>query len=87
VQRKAKNTKLLIISCHFKIREISLPKNVPFFLMFTATGYGLDDQGFGAGGGWEFFLLHRVQTGSGTNPVSFPMRTEVSFFGSSEADM
>jgi hypothetical protein len=25
------------------------------------------------GGGWEFSLLHRLQTGSGAHPASYPM--------------
>jgi hypothetical protein len=47
----------------------------------TALGYGLDDRGFrvrvpvGAGN----FSHHRVQTGSGTHPASYPMDTRGSF--------
>jgi hypothetical protein len=42
-----------------------------------ATGYGLDDRGSGfrfLTGAGNFFL-HRVQTGSGAHPVSYPEGT------------
>jgi hypothetical protein len=33
------------------------------------------------GRGWEFSLYHRVQTGSGVHPTSYPMGTRGSFPG------
>jgi len=33
--------------------------------------------GSSPGRGWEFFLHHRVQTGYGAHPASYPMGTEV----------
>jgi hypothetical protein len=49
-----------------------------------ALGYGLDDRGsrvrFPEGAG-NFSLHHRVQTGSGTHPDTYPMGTRVSFPG------
>jgi hypothetical protein len=42
--------------------------------LVIATGYGLDDRMVGVRfptGSGNFFLLHRVQTGSGTHPASF----------------
>jgi hypothetical protein len=44
-----------------------------------ATGYGLDDRGSGIRGAVNFSLFHRVQTGSGAHPASYPMGTRVSF--------
>jgi len=42
------------------------------------VGYELDDRGSNIGR--EFFsLCHRVQTGSGVNPASYPMGTCGSF--------
>jgi hypothetical protein len=35
--------------------------------------------------GWEFFLHHRVQTGSGAHPASYPMGTRGSFPGGKAA--
>jgi hypothetical protein len=69
--------------------------NLPFFIIIyisceqsrdssvgIALGYGLDDRGsrvrFPAGAG-NFSLHHRVQNGSGTHPVSYPMGTRGSF--------
>jgi hypothetical protein len=47
-----------------------------------ALGYGLDDRGsrvrFPAGAG-NFSLHHRVQTGSGAHPASYPMGARGSF--------
>jgi hypothetical protein len=42
-----------------------------------ATGYGLDDRGFGVRVmvGQEFLLLHAVQNGSEIHPASYPMGT------------
>jgi hypothetical protein len=44
------------------------------------TSYGLDDRKaeiseFESRWGQEFSLLHVVQTGSGVNPISYPMYT------------
>jgi hypothetical protein len=51
-------------------------------------GYGLDDRGsrvrFAAGAG-NFSLHHRVQTGSGTHPASYPMGIRESFPGGKAA--
>jgi hypothetical protein len=53
-----------------------------------ALGYGLDDLSsrvrFPAGAG-NFSLHHRVQTGSGDNPASYPMGTRGSFPGGKAA--
>jgi hypothetical protein len=53
-----------------------------------ALGYGLDDRGsrvrFPAGTG-NVSLHHRVQTGSGTHPASYPMGTGGSFHGGKAA--
>jgi hypothetical protein len=50
-----------------------------------ALRYGLDDRGsrvrFPMGGAGNFSLHHRVQNGSGANPVSYPMGTRGSFPG------
>jgi hypothetical protein len=47
-------------------------------------GYGLDNRSsrvlFPTGAG-NFSLHHRVQTGSGAHPASYPMGTRVSFPG------
>jgi hypothetical protein len=49
-----------------------------------ALGYGLDDRGsrirFPAGAG-NFSLHHRVQSGSGAHPASYPMGSKGSFPG------
>jgi hypothetical protein len=42
-------------------------------------GYGLDDRGSIPSGGWEDFPRHRVQTGSRTHLVPYPMGTGDSF--------
>jgi hypothetical protein len=46
-----------------------------------ATGYGLDDRGFGVRVpvAQEFFPLKVVQTGSGVHPASYAMGTGGSF--------
>jgi hypothetical protein len=53
-----------------------------------ALGYGLDDRGsrvrFPAGAG-NFSLHHRVQSGSGAHPASYPMGTGDSFSGGKAA--
>jgi hypothetical protein len=49
-----------------------------------ALGYGLDDQGMWVrfpGGVGNFSLRHRVQTGSGAHPASYPMSIGGSFYG------
>jgi hypothetical protein len=44
------------------------------------TGYGLDDRGFRfTAGAGNSSLHHRVQTGSGAHPASYPMGTRGSF--------
>jgi hypothetical protein len=52
-----------------------------------ATGYGLDDRGSGirfpAGTG-NVFPFHRVQTGPGAHPTSYPIGTGFSFPGEKE---
>jgi hypothetical protein len=40
-----------------------------------ATDYRLDDRGSIPGGAGNFFLRHRVQSGSGAHPTSYPMGT------------
>jgi hypothetical protein len=41
-----------------------------------ALGYGMDDLGFESRGGLgSFFLHHRVHTGSGAHPASYPIGT------------
>jgi hypothetical protein len=56
-----------------------LPEN-----LILALGYGLDDRGsrvrFQTGAG-NFTLHHRVQTGSGAQPASYPMGARSSFPG------
>jgi hypothetical protein len=54
----------------------------PGWLGGKALGYGLDDRGvrFPAGAG-NFSLHHRVQTGSGAHPASYPMDARDSFPG------
>jgi hypothetical protein len=49
-------------------------------------GYGVDDRGvrIPAGAG-NFFLHHRVQTGSGAHPSSYPVVTAGSFPGDKAA--
>jgi hypothetical protein len=54
----------------------------------VATGRGLDDlmiEDSIPGGGWEFFLGHFVQTGSGAHPASYPCGTCGSFRGGKAA--
>jgi hypothetical protein len=49
-----------------------------------ALGYGLDDRGFRVpfpAGARNFSLHHRVQTGSGVRPPSYPVGTKGSFPG------
>jgi hypothetical protein len=59
-----------------------------FMSLYPPLGYGLDDRGsrvrFPAGAG-NFSLHHRVQTGSGAHPDSYPMGTADSFIGGKEA--
>jgi hypothetical protein len=48
------------------------------------TNYGLEDRMIGVripAGDGNSLLRHRVQTGSGAHPASYPMGTEVSFPG------
>jgi hypothetical protein len=53
-----------------------------------ALGYGLDDRGFDSRH-WLgiFFLHHRVQTGSGANPASYPVGSRSSFLGGKAASI
>jgi hypothetical protein len=48
-----------------------------------ATGYGLDDRGFGVESWYsqEYSILNIVQTGSVVHPTSYPMGTGASFPG------
>jgi hypothetical protein len=49
-----------------------------------ALGYGLDDRDSSVrfpAGARNFSLHHRVQNGSGANPVSYPMGIRGTFFG------
>jgi hypothetical protein len=39
------------------------------------VGYRLDDRGSIRGGGRDFLVHHRTQTGSGAHPASYPMDT------------
>jgi hypothetical protein len=54
----------------------------------VALGCGLDDRGtrvrFSVGAG-NFSLHHRVRSGSGARPVSYPMGTGGSFLGGKAA--
>jgi hypothetical protein len=53
-----------------------------------ATGLGLDDRMMGVRfppGAANFSLQHRVQTGSGAHPASYPMGTGCSFPGNTVA--
>jgi hypothetical protein len=53
------------------------------------TGYGLDDLMIGVrfpAGEGNFSLRHRVQTGSGAHPASYPMGTGGSFPGGKAAE-
>jgi hypothetical protein len=43
-----------------------------------ALGYELDDR---SSGNWELSLHHRIQTGSGAHPASYPMAIKGSFPG------
>jgi hypothetical protein len=44
-----------------------------------ATGWTTEGSEFESRKGQEFYLLHVVQSGSGDNPASYSMGTEVSF--------
>jgi hypothetical protein len=49
-----------------------------------ASGYGLDDRTIGVrfpAGAGNFYLRHRVQTGSGAHPTFYPIGTSGSFLG------
>jgi hypothetical protein len=57
-------------------------------LVGIAPGYGLDDRGSGIRfpkGAGDFSLLHRVQTGSGAHPASYPLGKTGSFPGGKAA--
>jgi hypothetical protein len=65
---------------------LSLRSQEARWLSGVALGYGLDDRGFETGkGARNFCLLHRVQTGSGAHPTSYPMSNRVSFPGGKAA--
>jgi len=49
-------------------------------------GYGLEELGLISGGGREFFSSHRVQTGCGSHPASYPLGTDHSFPGGKAAE-
>jgi len=68
------------------------PGLIPHWLIYwwsrgssVGPGYELGDQGWIPGRGREFFLHHRVQTGSVAHPVSYTMCTGGSFKGDEEA--
>jgi hypothetical protein len=49
------------------------------------TGYGLDGWCSIPGGAIDSCILHRIQIGSRTHPVSYPMYTEIYFPGGKAA--
>jgi hypothetical protein len=58
------------------------------FMLFSgiAPGYGLDNWGFESpAGAGNFSFYHRVQTGSGAHPASYPMGARGSFPGDKAA--
>jgi hypothetical protein len=58
----------------------------PGRLSGIALGYGLDNRGVRVpAGAGNFSLYHRVQTGSGAHPASYPMGTRGSFPGGKAA--
>jgi hypothetical protein len=75
--------RLLHITCSYHLTYSRRDSSVAI-----ALGYGLDDRGsrvrFPAGAG-NFSLHHRVQTGSGTHPASYPVGTRDSFPGGKAA--
>jgi hypothetical protein len=69
--------KVIYILCFLLILEKNLRSSVD-----VATGYGLDNRGFDSRrGAGNFSFLHRVHTGSGTHPTSYPMGNGGSFTG------
>jgi hypothetical protein len=74
---------------HFLFYKLISVKKSRYSSVGIATGYGLDDQCSGVrcpAGAEKFSLLHRVQTGSGARPTSYPMGTGVSFPGGKAAE-
>jgi hypothetical protein len=56
------------------------------FNLYMVLGYGLDDRGVRVpAGAGNSSLRHRVHTGSGAHPASYPMDTRSSFLGSKAA--
>jgi hypothetical protein len=73
------NFSFLIVPLTLKSRDSSVG---------IATDYGLDDWMIGVripAGAGNFSLRHRVQTGSGAHPASYPMGTRGSFPGGKAA--
>jgi hypothetical protein len=70
-------------------KEMSHKDEISLFSAVTiATDYGPDDRMIGVRipeGAGNFSLRHRVQTGSGAYPTSYPMGTGGSFHGSKAA--
>jgi hypothetical protein len=67
------------LSCYVQSRDGSVG---------ITLGYGLDDRGSSVrfpARARNFSLHHRVQTGSGANPASYPMGTRGSFPGDKAA--
>jgi hypothetical protein len=70
-------------TCHSFLIQLSRDSSVGI-----ATGYGLDDRTIGVRfpvGAGNCSLRHRVQTGSGAHPASYPMGIGNSFTGSKAA--
>jgi disulfide bond formation protein DsbB len=60
-----------LLDSHYSEYEMHLA-NV-YLLQYIVTGWMI--------GGWNFSLHHRVQTGSGAHPASYPVSTRGSFPG------
>jgi hypothetical protein len=67
---------------------MAIPQSLPLIINImkltmerdgVAIGLTIGVRGSIPGGGWEFLLLHRVQTDSGDHPASYPMGTRGSF--------
>jgi hypothetical protein len=55
------------------------------FSQYNDQAKGLDGRGSILGRGREYSLRHRIQTGSGARPASYPMRTRDYFTGDKTA--